>query len=44
MRQMTPIVKNIIIANVLVFLAQYLFKDQGFLVERYGALFPLGTP
>lgn len=44
MRQLSPVVKNIIIANVLVFLAQYLFKNQDYLIERYGALFPLGSP
>ena len=44
MRQLSPIVKNIIIANVLVFFAQYLFQDKGFLIERYGALFPLDSP
>ena len=44
MRQLSPIVKNIIIANVLVFFAQFLFQDKGFLIERYGALFPLGSP
>lgn len=44
MRQLSPIVKNIIIANVLVFFAQFLFKNQDYLIERYGALFPLGSP
>lgn len=44
MRDLTPVVKNIIIANALVFLAQFLFQQQGTPLEQWGALFPLDSP
>jgi membrane associated rhomboid family serine protease len=44
MRQLTPIVKNLIIANVLVFVAQFMFGRQGIDIESWAALFPYGTP
>ncbi|GAO42047.1 rhomboid family intramembrane serine protease [Flavihumibacter petaseus] len=43
MRPLTTIVKNLLIANVLVYLAQYFFEMQGNpVLEMYGALFPVG--
>jgi membrane associated rhomboid family serine protease len=38
---MPPVVKNLIIANVIVFLAQYMFYNQGNPLELYGALWPI---
>ncbi|MEP7277074.1 MAG: rhomboid family intramembrane serine protease [Bacteroidota bacterium] len=39
-----PVVKNLLILNGLVFLAQYVFKQQGIQLENWGALWPIGTP
>lgn len=36
-----PVVKNLLIANALVFLAQFVFEQQGVLLEEWGALWPL---
>ena len=36
-----PVVKNLIIINALVWLAQIVFGKSGFFLENYGALFPL---
>lgn len=44
MRDLTPVVKNIIIANALVFLAQFLFERQGLMLDEWGALYPVGSP
>lgn len=44
MRQLPPVVKNILIANVVIFFAQYIFAKQGIFLEQWGALFPLGSP
>lgn len=44
MRQLSPVVKNIIIANVMVFFAQFIFERQDIYLEQWGALFPLDSP
>ncbi|MEO5995062.1 MAG: rhomboid family intramembrane serine protease [Chitinophagaceae bacterium] len=36
-----PVVKNLLIANVLVFLAQFVFEQQGFTLEPLFALHPI---
>lgn len=36
-----PVVKNLLIVNGLVFLAQLFFEGQGHLIEIYGALWPV---
>jgi len=38
-----PVVKNLLIANVVVFLAQFVFAKQGYPLEPYLALQPLGS-
>ena len=38
---MPPVVKNLIIANAMVFLAQHIFYNQGNPLELYGALWPV---
>ncbi len=38
-----PVVKNLIIANVVVFLAQFVFAQQGYSLEPLFALQPLGS-
>lgn len=42
MRPLTTIVKNLLIANVLIFLAQMYFERMGNPLEYYGALMPVG--
>lgn len=44
MRQLPPVVKNILIANVVVFFAQFVFERQGIFLEQWGALFPMDSP
>ncbi len=39
-----PVIKNLLIANGLVFLAQYIFEQQGIYLEEWGALQPLHSP
>ncbi len=39
-----PVVKNLLIANVLVYLAQVVFTKQGIFLEQWGALWPLQSP
>jgi len=38
-----PVVKNLLIVNGLVFLAQYVFEGQGIRLEYWGALWGIGT-
>ncbi|HTE13016.1 MAG TPA: rhomboid family intramembrane serine protease [Chitinophagaceae bacterium] len=38
-----PVIKNLLIINGLVFLAQYVFQGQGIYIEQWGALWSLGT-
>src|SRR5437762_8266835 len=40
---MPPIVKNLLIINGLVFLAQYVFQGQGIHLEYWGALWGIDT-
>ena len=40
---LTPVVKNLVIANVLVFIAQYYFASIGTPLENYGALWSIGS-
>lgn len=40
---LTPVVKNLLIANVLVFVAQLYFRSIGNVLIRYGELWPLET-
>lgn len=42
MRPLTPIVKNLLIANVLIYLAQLYFWKVGRPIEEWLALFPVG--
>ncbi len=44
MRPLPPVVKNILIANIVVFIAQYVFARQGIFLEQWGALFPYASP
>ncbi|ULQ55351.1 rhomboid family intramembrane serine protease [Flavihumibacter rivuli] len=41
MRQLPPVVKNILIANIVVFIAQFLFEKQGLPLELWFALWPV---
>ena len=43
MRSLPPIVKNLLIANVLVYLAQLYFRHTETPLELYGALWPLAS-
>jgi membrane associated rhomboid family serine protease len=38
-----PVVKNLLIANVIVFFAQWAFHNQGIFLELYGALWPVDS-
>jgi membrane associated rhomboid family serine protease len=38
-----PVVKNLLIINGLIFLAQYVFQGQGIYIEQWGALWGIGT-
>ncbi len=38
-----PVIKNLLIINGLVFLAQYVFEQQGIQLEIWGALWGIGT-
>lgn len=40
---LTPVVQNLIIANVIVFIAQYYFASMGRPLEDYGALWSIGS-
>ncbi|MBE7173883.1 MAG: rhomboid family intramembrane serine protease [Williamsia sp.] len=40
---LTPVVKNLLIANVLVFVAQLYFRKTGFPLELYASLWPIPT-
>ncbi len=42
MRPLTPVVKNLLIANVLIYLAQLYFWKVGRPIEEWLALFPVG--
>ncbi|KIC91196.1 MULTISPECIES: rhomboid family intramembrane serine protease [unclassified Flavihumibacter] len=44
MRSLPPVVKNILIANVVIFFAQFIFEKQGIFLEQWGALFPYQSP
>lgn len=39
-----PVVKNLLIVNGLVYLAQVVFRQQGVLLEDWGALWPVQSP
>ncbi|MBZ5858796.1 rhomboid family intramembrane serine protease [Flavihumibacter profundi] len=43
MRSLPPVVKNLLIANVLVFLAQMYFRNSETPLELYGALWPIAS-
>lgn len=43
MRSLPPVVKNLLIANVVVFIAQLMFLKMGKPLEYWGALYPLGS-
>ncbi|MEO5593989.1 MAG: rhomboid family intramembrane serine protease [Chitinophagaceae bacterium] len=43
MASVPPVVKNLLIVNGLVFLAQYVFEAQGIRLEYWGALWGIGT-
>lgn len=43
MRGLPPVVKNLLIANVLIFIAQLLFRHSETPLELYGALWPIAS-
>lgn len=43
MRGLPPVVKNLLIANVLIFIAQLMFRNSETPLELYGALWPIAS-